>query len=420
MKRTICVLLILGLTLACFGAGADTKVDATGDRGITIQKAGENTAEENISPVTGRKLDTIEVPEGFSGMAKTKKYYPVLVQHNGYASGLGNAAPWFGSYADVIYEMAKTSTGTARLTLVYNDVYPVYVGASRSIRTGHFYIQQDWDAPFLYHGVQTGSPSTEYNTNVEELARANGVPLPGTLSVPFEDHVLLDGQALKPWTNWHYRVKGLSNACNVVWNLQGVVEGLNPDRQFRNHTWKFSETLPEGGDEAGTVYVIFNNDHDKSTGADEDGTYYFNSMLQYEPEENVYYRYLLKEKGNPDTAILFEELAPTSIQPYKEDGEQKISASLEHGNPITFSNVIVQFMETKWTSGDTPYAVMTGSGNADYFMGGKHYAGVWNRETVKDRTVFYGADGQEIALQPGKTLVVVMDANVSLREIRYE
>ena len=41
-------------------------------------------------------------------------------------------------------------------------------------------------------------------------------------------------------------------------------------------------------------------------------------------------------------------------------------------------------------------------------MGGKHYAGVWERKDYNDRTVFYGEDGNEIKLQPGKTLIIQM------------
>ena len=58
-------------------------------------------------------------------------------------------------------------------------------------------------------------------------------------------------------------------------------------------------------------------------------------------------------------------------------------------------------------------------------MGGKHFKGVWSRETYEDRTVFYGEDGQEIELQPGRTMIVVMDYDTTVnkqlvREVRYE
>ena len=64
-------------------------------------------------------------------------------------------------------------------------------------------------------------------------------------------------------------------------------------------------------------------------------------------------------------------------------------------------------------------------------MGGKHLKGVWQRATDEDRTVFYGEDGEEIELQPGRTIIIIMDYNTvykdtrnnvekMLREVRYE
>ena len=41
-------------------------------------------------------------------------------------------------------------------------------------------------------------------------------------------------------------------------------------------------------------------------------------------------------------------------------------------------------------------------------MGGKHIAGYWKRENMESRTVFYDADGNEIQLQRGKTLISVV------------
>ena len=63
---------------------------------------------------------------------------------------------------------------------------------------------------------------------------------------------------------------------------------------------------------------------------------------------------------------------------------------------------------------------LTGSGNADVFMGGKHYTAVWNRDTPKDRTVFYGEDGEEISLLPGKTMIFLVDYQNDLRQVSYE
>ena len=90
------------------------------------------------------------------------------------------------------------------------------------------------------------------------------------------------------------------------------------------------------------------------------------------------------------------------------------------GEPVTFSNVIVQFMDIEYFSNDAPLPTVTGTNNAEYFMGGKHIKGVWSRDTLQDRTVFYDMNGNEIQLQRGHTLIIMMDYSTKGREISYE
>ena len=74
-----------------------------------------------------------------------------------------------------------------------------------------------------------------------------------------------------------------------------------------------------------------------------------------------------------------------------------------------FNNVIVQSVKFKWINGLRPDPQLVGTGNADYFMCGKHYAGVWERKDINSRNVFYGQDGNEIEMQRGKTLIILLD-----------
>ena len=105
----------------------------------------------------------------------------------------------------------------------------------------------------------------------------------------------------------------------------------------------------------------------------------------------------------------------------KVDGSSRVL-----GDIITFSNVIVQSIKIKWKTGLRPDPVLTGKGNADYFMGGKHYAGVWERKDYNSRTVFYGEDGNEIELQRGRTLIILLDYNEKIHggkdkaNVKYE
>ena len=115
MKKLLSFVLVLAIMLSCSAALADIgsstlipRDAASVVRDIQIQPAGDNIAEIGVSPTTGRNLDELEAESGFLGMAVTGNYYPIMVQHNGYHSGLDYAAPWYGSYADVFYELPKS------------------------------------------------------------------------------------------------------------------------------------------------------------------------------------------------------------------------------------------------------------------------------------------------------------------------
>lgn len=437
MKKLISMLLLCALVLSCAAAGADIagakSIDPAAARNINIQPVGENTVPDGISPTTGRDFAELEedLPEGFSGMVVTNKYYPLMVQHCGYLSAVGDAAPVFGSYADVYYEMAKAVTGYTRLCMIFNDYLPTLVGGSRSMRMGNVWIRQEWNAPVLYAGTQdTSVPGSQYKTDVEEARRLLGIPNSTNSDLetyPWNVRMYFDGlTGSKQYLKWKYRISSLPDECNLVWDAAGLVSGLLGERDFsdHNHTFKFG-ALPEGGDDGNEVYVLFRNDAVKNV--DDKGMFYFNSVYEYEPDENVYYRYAITDLEKPlDNPVLFAEQRVTNVvsklfSNNELDGSIITSCNRTPGNAITFANVVIQYVENKWPDGEHPYPVLYGtSGNADIFMGGKHYAGVWKRDGVDDRTVFYGEDGQEIPFQAGRTMIVQMDYNAAHREVKYE
>ena len=86
MKKLLSLILTAALLCSISAAMADpTSIDGLSDRKIKIHSAGLNpSAEEMIadmtSPTTGRRLDEIEIPDGFMGTAVTGKYQPIMVQ----------------------------------------------------------------------------------------------------------------------------------------------------------------------------------------------------------------------------------------------------------------------------------------------------------------------------------------------------
>ena len=144
MKKILCFLLALTLALGVTAATASTPIE-TSPRDIKINPAGLNDDadtcyEKGYSPTTGRKLSEIAVPEGFLGFAATGQYTPFMVQITNADNGIGitNAgklyrnAPINGIYADVVYEAPQKSTGgESRMSMIFSDVVPDYVGFVR-------------------------------------------------------------------------------------------------------------------------------------------------------------------------------------------------------------------------------------------------------------------------------------------------
>ena len=408
------------MVFAFSAAMADpVKIDGLTQRNIKINKAGENTVDTGISPTTGRSLAEVssEVKDGFLGMAVTGQYMPLMVQVTNSGAGIGNRAPWFASYADIIYEAPKDGKGVTRCTMVFSDIIPEWVGCTRSIRVMHVWLREEWNAPYVYHGHQAAGDG---RSDVSTAIRALGWHVPEAPNSPGAS-VFYDGMYPKEWNKHHYRVKTMGNISdNVVWYAPGILEDVvaAQDIQPRNHTYLFSDTLPDGGDDATNVYVSWNNTADKTS--EENNPFYFNSMFEYDEDEGVYYRYILKDPANINgtTAVLYDELAPVSV---KKSGSSEVTIDITHGNPITFSNVIIQSVNIDWSKGaEMPLITETGTGNADIFMGGKHYAGVWNRDSLTDRTVFYDESGNEIPMQRGKTMIILMDYNREIRQVSYE
>ena len=420
MKKAISILMTIVMMLAISAAAAEpTTIDGLTKRNINITKAGENTADAGISPTTGCSLAEAgkDVLDGFTGMAVTGRYMPLMVQVTNSGAGIGNRAPLFGSYADVVYEAPKDGKGITRCTFVYSDTIPEWVGCTRSIRVMHVWLREEWNAPIVYHGHQAAGDS---RTDVSTAIRALGWHVPEAPNSPGAS-VFYDGMYPKEWNKHHYRIKSMGNISdNVCWYAPGILEDIvaAQDIQPRNHTFLFSDTLPEGGDDAANVYVSWNNTANKTS--EETSPFYFNSMFEYDEDEGVYYRYILKDRDdiNATTVVLYDELAPVSV---KKASKTEVTMDLTHGNAITFSNVIIQSVNIEWKKGnDMPVITETGTGNADIFMGGKHYAGVWNRDTLADRTVFYDETGHEIPLQRGKTIIILMDYNRDIRQVSYE
>ncbi|MBR2718181.1 MAG: DUF3048 domain-containing protein [Clostridia bacterium] len=374
MKKMISLLLLATLLLAAVPAFADTVIDPREKRDIALQEVQVNQAEEGVSPTTGLLLDDLEDIVGFAGLAVTGRYMPMLVQIDNTDGGVDKRAPWGASYADIVYETPLYKAGNTRLSYLFSDLIPDSVGPVRSARLGHVWLREEWDAGFLYYGYQEFEKADCKAELRKWDVEKKGLAFSGTV-----------GEG-KKWKKYYTRRKGVASPHNVDANVSAMYDLIPADFVPRNHTFLFTDAIPEGEivDE-----IRINTGHEA-----------YSSALIYDVDTNLYYRYM----GVGDNLIAYEDKDTT-----------------EH---IGFANVIIQFAEVEWPRVDAPvtfhvgkkYYDNTGSyevgGNAEYFMGGVRVKGCWQRKSMEDRTVFYTEDGKELALQRGKTLIVVVDSDL--------
>lgn len=423
MKKTLSLILALVMLIAVTSAFAEGKaIDGLADRGITIHEAGLNEVDDLVSPTTGRNLMEIEVPNGFLGMAVTGEYQPIMVQISNADNGLGSSssiknyrnAPVNGIYADVVYEaLQKKGGGESRMTYVFSDVVPDFAGFIRSTRIQHALYRAEWEAAFVTSGWNYAVK------DVPNVWKENGLPDPTGKRTEADPGIVYVGDlSTKPWGPYVFRIcdktgKKYSGANTELFNLTGLLTDIIPkDHVPANHTWKFTDDIPTGGDDAEFVYVKFGSE------------YATDSRLEYDASTNSYIRYIKREKGE-DMPYRTNVLLEPEVKKIQGDGKNSkgyglVIQGMEAGDPITFNNVIVQQVDYNWISFTRPNPKLVGSGNADYFMGGKHLSGVWERKSLTDRTVFYGPDGNEIEMQRGRTLIILMPYGENGAGVSYE
>ena len=418
MKKLIILVLTVFLVLNAAAASADPSViDGLSPRNIQIHKAGLNPSADEmiaqgISPTTGRALEEIKCPDGYAGVAVTKTYQPIMMQVSNSNNGIGVSktgeqyvnAPVNGSYADVVYESVRRRSSATRMSMIFSDTIPDYAGFVRSTRATHARIRQEWDCAFCTSGYSSADVPKEWRTLGVKDPTAGTKEDPGIIYVG-------DVGINKPWKKYVRRLKDQAGPDNELFELGGILNEIIPtDHVPANHTWKFTDEKPAGGDDAEIIYVAFGN------------AFNTDSRLEYDANNNVYIRYVRTENG-PDLPYRDSTLKGAKSVDEKVNGKltyRVVAEERSTGNLITFSNIIIQGITQKWKGADRPDPVLTGTGNADYFMGGKHLAGVWEREDYNSRTVFYGPDGEEIELQRGRTLIILMGYNDKGCAVSYE
>lgn len=287
-----------------------------------------------------------------TGLPTDAPYIPVLVN----IDNVSGAWPHWGiKDADLIYEMPIHGLALTRLMALFAYTHPEDVGPVRSGRVMHAEMREEWDAAWAFVGVQNKEGS-----DVNAVLRKLGAREKDT-------DLIINGVANK-YAGYYRIMKGYSRPHNHSINLAKLKESLQ-GYAFPARPFLFTDEKPTAGDPATSISLKYGKERNS----------YTNSAFTYDAATNLYSRY----RHN---------------KPY-DDKDQP-------GVPLTFSNVIVQWTTLKFNgAANAPLLTEVGEGNADIFMGGRHIAGYWVRESVTSRTIFYDQDGKEIRLQRGKTFI---------------
>lgn len=318
----------------------------------------------------------VEVPEGKSpitGLDYTGSYRPVVVQIDNTPA----ARPHLNmSEADIVYEMIYWGPAYTRYTFIYHDNHPSLVASVRSARTMHLQIRQEWDAPFVFWGGQQ-----DEGTNIYDWFKQYSV-----YSKLLFDGVgkVKDGGNKTPL----FRVSGRVSPHNAAVNLEQLVNEYWPQNEDgtpyepKVHAYKFSDSPSYGADTAVKIDIKYN----QSDASDFNPSYTFNAA------DGVYERWY------------------NGAEMYDGETQKRIVAS----------NVIVQYADLTLYNGTSsrPVINFVGSGEADFFINGRHIHGSWMRNSMGDRTVFMDANGEEITLKPGKTFIQVVPTSHSITYVK--
>lgn len=279
---------------------------------------------------------------------------------------------WGMKDVDVLYQAPNAGKGATKLLALFSDKAPTEAGGSRSARTPFVDVARGWGAAFAFVGHPEGQGDK--------------------VSVPLK---LRDGKMTRNQLSFNMisnndyskRIKGYVNPHNMSVNVARIREiALENGATFTPHPFLFSDEKPMGY--APATFIDVRHYGEKAYPTIGNSASY--ATYTYVPELNAYHR-------------------TKTIGPYVDRDEPD--------TPIPFANVIVQRVKFSHDKSYVQLDHLTGTGAAEIFTGGSYIKGGWFRKTLDDRTVFVDDKGQEIALQRGKTFIILTNdvSTVSFR-----
>lgn len=350
MKKMMVILLLAVMLVMAVGAQAQqalTPVEGVLDRAGLPFKASypDLPATPGVSTTTGLPFTGVFLPV-MNVLDNAPSAYP----------------HWGVGKADVIYQAPNAGAGATKLLSLFADQMPEAAGGVRSGRTPFVDIAASWGAAFAY----AGSPGNEVpgSVNVPQMVRDVGMKR----DVTYFD--LLGNNQVSERVKFETAPHNLSVKISAIQQKMKDAGVTVAPRGFL-----FRDDLPTNGVPAVELLVSHHGEDPKaqSNGPSE-------ATFTYDAASNAYTR-------------------TNSSGPYVDRDAPE--------TPILFANVIV--LRTPFSYGANYIATnkTSGTGAADIFTGGRYIQGGWFRADQGSRYVFVDDNGEEIALQRGKTFIIV-------------
>lgn len=356
MKKALAfVLALLSLPLL-FSCGKEQQPEASQEvlPSPTVAASEEPSSEPTVyySPTTGMAYDA---PPEYKPMS-------VMIENQ------SQARPQTGlQQADIIYE-AMAEGDITRFMCIFNDQKPSVAGPIRSARLYYINMQKEWDSPLIHYGGpdDPNSPSYIYGSSTKYIKlRVDGIK--GT------------------YNDYFWRDKSRSAPHNVYTDLGKIDEELYDYTPNNRIQFSFSDAPSYTGKTVDTVSLPYVTSVENFV------------TFEYDSAKDKFFRY---EKGKAFEVRTVSE---------DEDGKQTTTTA-----PLSVQNLIVQYAETYVRNNDgggRRMVEMVGEGKCEFFIGGKHISGSWERKSLDDSTQYYDESGLPIILKPGNTWIAVHPDN---------
>jgi hypothetical protein len=287
-----------------------------------------------------------------TGLPGNTEYRPVQVQIDNESTG----RPQFGiQAADIVYE-AMIEGADTRLSAIFNDTLPEKVGPVRSSRVYFQMIQNEWDSIYIHDGGP-------YNASFPKsyiFSDENGGDMKARLD---------GGKGTPESIFWH------KSAEIAYTNVKAAEEKYNYERTQRTPAFIFDANV----------------DYSKYPDVEKVDIPFISKDITH-----VEYRY---DSGSDKFVRYFFG------EPFKD---------AETDEAVTVQNVIVQYASRDELSGEGTATQaprievgMIGSGKAEFFVGGKHMTGTWEKSDRHAATVYKLDDGSDLKLKPGNTWIEI-------------